>query len=146
MTTTPISQQLIRGFGESQTGWRLVRSQQEALEWVQAQPGDVGWTWAVALIAETGTAVLSDAAGQARASSLCVLHHVVLVRCADIHPTLEAFLTGLQDPSHLHDQHGHLTFITGPSRTADIEKQLVVPAHGPARVDVLLVDSAEERT
>lgn len=64
--------------------------------------------------------------------------HIVVAREQQIAATLEeAFdatlkTSGTQDPSMI-------TIITGPSRTADIEKTLVLGAHGPCRLVVILV-------
>ena len=92
-------------------------------------------------IAETGTIVLESAEERHRLASLLPPHHVALLPRSRLLGTLgEAFArvrpgTGVP-PSRT------ITFVTGPSRTADIELELVVGVHGPKHLTVLLLDSA----
>ena len=56
---------------------------------------------------------------------------------SDLVPDLPAALARLADTHR--EGRAYTLFTTGPSRTADIEKKLVIPAHGPREVIVLLL-------
>lgn len=87
-----------------------------------------------AAIAETGSIVCSSAHGKAVQASLLPSHHVAIVPRDKIVATLEDFFGGNAGcpPTNL-------TIITGPSRTADIELNLVIGVHGPERLDIIVV-------
>jgi len=142
--TVPFWSTLEREFARSSTRCRVFDDEVTALAWATAwrgQHADVGVTWARALIAETGSVVLCGSDGQRRRESLLCRHHVALVRSRDIHRDLESYFATLPG-DRLHEVMGsHLTLITGPSRTADIEKVLVIPAHGPAQLTVAIVEN-----
>jgi L-lactate dehydrogenase complex protein LldG len=90
-------------------------------------------------IADTGTLVQDATASEQRLVSTLPDIHIALCRMsalvADL-PTLLARGLVTDDPSYW-------AFITGPSRTADIERVLTIGAHGPRRLVVVLVDAAE---
>jgi L-lactate dehydrogenase complex protein LldG len=85
-------------------------------------------------IAETGTLVLASGAERNRLISLVPDVHVAVLRAERILPDLRAALAAVKDDPAV-------TFITGPSRTGDIELTLVVGVHGPKELFVLLLDS-----
>ena len=97
---------------------------------------DVGVDRADLLLAETGTVVRSYESRVASRISLVPSVSVFLGRESDIVPGLPEMF------EHIADRHragrAYTILITGPSRTADIEKQLVIPAHGPRELLVLL--------
>jgi L-lactate dehydrogenase complex protein LldG len=95
---------------------------------------DIGITTAQWGIAETGTLVLDGDAERHRLASLLPPVHVALLPTARLLATFgEALKTiGVPLPPAV-------TFVTGPSRTADIELQLVVGVHGPKELHVVLV-------
>lgn len=98
-----------------------------------------GWTVCDALIAQTGTVLLSALSSGGRALSVLPPHHVVVATRDQLVPDLPgafevlARIYGSEMPSSL-------SFITGPSRTGDIERILVLGAHGPKRLTILLVE------
>jgi len=94
---------------------------------------DAGVTQAQWGIAETGTLVLDADAATARAASLVPPLHVALLPRDRLLPDLDAALAQLPQPV----PHA-VTLVTGPSRTADIELQLVVGVHGPRTLIVVL--------
>jgi len=96
----------------------------------------VGITGALAALADTGSLALLSASSRSRAASLTPLTHIVLVRVGDLYPDMATFLSA--HPNIAQDS-SNLTFITGPSRTADIEFTLVRGVHGPKYVHVILV-------
>ena len=94
---------------------------------------EAGVTGCSAAIAATGSVVMSASAG--RGAGLVAPLHLCVVR-------EEQVLGGLTDLLREHARlgTGSLTAIqTGPSRSADIEKTLVIGAHGPCAVEVVLV-------
>ncbi|NMC69735.1 MAG: LUD domain-containing protein [Myxococcales bacterium] len=98
-----------------------------------------GVTGADALIAETGTVALSLADRAAALASLLVDTHVVLAHPSLVLPDLATYHA--RRAARPAAPGGRLDIlVTGPSRTADIEKTLVIPAHGPRRMIVVLCD------
>jgi L-lactate dehydrogenase complex protein LldG len=98
---------------------------------------DAGITECDALIAQTGTIVLTAKSGGGRALSVLPPHHVVLATKAHLVPDLPAAFT-LLEQRYGDAYPSMMTFITGPSRTGDIERILVLGAHGPKRLTVIL--------
>jgi L-lactate dehydrogenase complex protein LldG len=89
-----------------------------------------------ALVASTGTIVVSSETG-GRGGSVVAPVHVVVASSSQLVPDLEAafeHLVRTDSPQ----RNSFVGFITGCSRTADIEKILVIGAHGPRRVIVVL--------
>jgi L-lactate dehydrogenase complex protein LldG len=97
---------------------------------------DVAITECDALIAQTGGVVVTSRSAGGRALSVLPPHHVVIARreqlVADL-PAAFAWLTQRYAP----DYPSMISFITGPSRTGDIERILVLGAHGPKRLTIL---------
>jgi len=100
--------------------------------WKQAE---VGITEVDYGIAETGTMVLGAGAGRPRSASLLPPIHLALLPISHILPTLKSFFH-LNHPAL---QSNTFFFITGPSRTADIEQTLTLGVHGPRKVHILLL-------
>jgi L-lactate dehydrogenase complex protein LldG len=99
---------------------------------------DAGISECDALVAQTGSVLVSTRSSGGRALSVLPPHHLVLARrdqlLADL-PEAFAFLKakyGSNYPSFI-------SFITGPSRTGDIERILVLGAHGPRKLTILCV-------
>lgn len=98
-----------------------------------------GVTGAQLGIAETGTLALASAVERSRLTSLVPPLAVAVLPVDQIEATLEDALARLKPDAP--DQHSRaITFVTGPSRTADIEMTLVVGVHGPKELFVLLLD------
>jgi L-lactate utilization protein LutC len=87
-----------------------------------------------AAIAETGSLVCASSNGKAVQSSLLPSHHVAIVPQEKLFATLDDFFAeyGASPPTNM-------TLITGPSRTADIELNLVIGVHGPEKLDIIVV-------
>jgi len=96
---------------------------------------DVGVTGCHGAVAETGSLVLLSAPGCSRAVSLLPPLHVALVRPEDLYPTMGDFFAANADRM---SGAGSCTFVTGPSRTADIELSLTIGVHGPGRVAIIV--------
>jgi L-lactate dehydrogenase complex protein LldG len=97
---------------------------------------DMGITSCDLAIAETGTLMVCSRPGQERVASLLPPYYVTIVERRQIVPDLiDAFrkLEGSVLPSNV-------TFITGPSKTGDIELQLTTGVHGPGRWRVIVLD------
>jgi L-lactate dehydrogenase complex protein LldG len=92
-------------------------------------------TGATVAIAETGTVVLQNVAGQGRrAVTLVPDYHLCLLRMEDIVETVPEALDRLRGTSGL-----TTTFVSGPSATADIEMTRIKGVHGPRFLDVILI-------
>lgn len=90
-------------------------------------------------LADTGTLVLLAGKGQARSISLLPPVHIAIVKPDQIVSGLDDLFQLLRferDDDHLSSA---VTFITGPSRTADIELTLVIGVHGPQELHVILL-------
>ncbi len=98
---------------------------------------DAGISVAQIGIAETGTLVLIGNEEKHRCVSLVPPIHIALLSKEDIVPTLGHALRRLRDNQDK-TLSPVVSFITGPSRTADIELQLVLGVHGPKSLRLVL--------
>ena len=97
---------------------------------------DVGITEVDALVAESGTLVLGAAGGRHRSTSLLPRMHVALARTDQLVADLAAAFRRASEGAC---GGACTTLITGPSRTADIEKKLVIGVHGPCELHVIVL-------
>jgi L-lactate dehydrogenase complex protein LldG len=108
---------------------------------------DIGLSGADYAIAETGTLALSALPGQMRGVSLLPPVHVAVVRPSQIVASMADCLAMLQDEWR-EDLQERLTscvsFITGPSRTGDIELSLTVGVHGPGELHLVILDDPSD--
>lgn len=96
----------------------------------------VGVTKAVCGLADTGSILIADGEGNPLQASLLPEIHIAVLRASDILPSLADAM-----PLPIVRQSRAAVFITGPSRTADIEMSLTIGMHGPGEVHVFLVHS-----
>jgi L-lactate dehydrogenase complex protein LldG len=102
------------------------------------------FTTCACAIAETGTIVLDGGAGQGRrALTLLPDHHICVVFADQVVETVPEALERLR-PSVAAGR--PLTFLSGPSATADIEFDRVVGVHGPRTLDVIFLETAAPRS
>ena len=97
----------------------------------------IGLTGCFCAIGETGTLLLLGARNTPKVTALLPETHICVVKKSRLVATMEdAFQL-------VRDEMGELPratfFVSGPSRTADIEQTIVIGAHGPYRVHVVLV-------
>jgi L-lactate dehydrogenase complex protein LldG len=96
---------------------------------------EIGVTGCDAAVAETGSLVMLSGPGKPRAASLLPPVHLCVVRLDDLGPSMgELFARRARDIADA----ACCTFITGPSRTADIELTLTLGVHGPGKVVVVV--------
>jgi L-lactate dehydrogenase complex protein LldG len=94
---------------------------------------DFGITAATGAIAETGTLILSDRGTSRRLAALAPWVHVAVLRREQIFRDIPSALAALPaDPN--------VIWVTGPSKTADVEGILIEGVHGPGRQIALLVE------
>jgi L-lactate dehydrogenase complex protein LldG len=110
-------------------------------DWQSKQMADipVGLLAAECLLADTGTSVI--ACGTAPERLMCYLPPacVIVARVDQIAEHLPAAWPELARRAADRDLRGEFVLVTGPSRTADIEKILILGVHGPKRLVVFLV-------
>jgi L-lactate dehydrogenase complex protein LldG len=109
---------------------------------LRAHPGgiDMGVTRVDFGIAETGTLVLNSDSEETRLSTMLCETHVAILEESKIRETALSMADELNDlvkhPS------SYTAFITGASRTADIERVLALGVHGPLELIILLVEAS----
>ncbi len=100
---------------------------------------DVAITHCDAIVAQTGSVLVSTKTTSSRALTIVPPTHIVLTTIQQIVWDLPAafdLITQKYNPYYP----SMITFITGPSRTADIERTLVLGAHGPRRLIIIIID------
>ena len=111
----------------------------------RAAGATTGITGVDAAFASTGSVLLASGPGKSRAASLLPLHHLVIVPITRIYPTFEDWLRSLRRLKRLEPllrESGQISFVTGPSKSADIELNLTLGVHGPKTVHALLFDDS----
>jgi len=105
-----------------------------------AHPADgnipVGITGANAGLAATGGLILYSGKGQYRTASLLPDKHIVILQGEQIVRDFESWAESVR---HDFNKPSNITVITGPSKTADIAQELILGAHGPRSVHIILV-------
>jgi len=100
---------------------------------------DAGLTTCEALVARTGSVLVSASSASGRRLSIYPDQHLVLARTSQIVADIGDGLHSIQ--RHYGDKlPSMISLTTGPSRTADIEKTLVLGAHGPRSIVLFLLD------
>jgi L-lactate dehydrogenase complex protein LldG len=99
---------------------------------------DAGLTECEALIAQTGSVCVTTQSSGGRALSVLPPHHLVIARRDQLVSDLSAAYELLK-VRYVGKLPSFISFISGPSRTGDIERILVLGAHGPKRLSIFLV-------
>ena len=99
-----------------------------------------GLSHALAGVAETGTLVL--ASGQDNPTTLNFLpeNHIVLIEASAIEGNLEGAMAQVRNRFGAGIMPRTINLVTGPSRSADIEQTLILGAHGPVRLHIMVVE------
>lgn len=100
---------------------------------------DAGITVPAWGLADTGTLVLASSAGDHRLDSLFPPVHIALLPASRLVAGLFPLFTRIA-AGDLFGRHSALTFVRGPSRTADIELTLTIGVHGPKALYVVVVE------
>ncbi|MDN2567897.1 lactate utilization protein [Aquibium sp. A9E412] len=105
-----------------------------------ADPDDeVGVSHAYAGIAETGTVMVHSGADNPTGINFLPEHHIVVVDAADIEGDMEAVIARVRAGFGKGTMPRSLNLITGPSRSGDIEQTLLLGAHGPRAVHLIVI-------
>ena len=104
-----------------------------------APTGDdlIGISAVACAVAETGTLVFASNAQEPASTHLLPETHIAVVHASQVVHTMEDAFARLRSQDRLMPR--ALNFVSGPSRTADIEQTIVLGAHGPYRVHLILV-------
>jgi len=103
---------------------------------------NVGITSCEYLIARTGGIMVSSKQGSGRRLFAYPEKHFVVAFTSQLVPDLKDAMTNIKK-KYANELPSLITVITGPSRTADIEKTIVLGAHGPRELFVLLVEDLD---
>ena len=141
----------LRGLAVHQ-GWKKIVCREEKVKVLLRENGfsssdsglaecDAAITTCEALIARTGSIVMSTGGGNesGRTVSVYAPVHICIAWSDQLIYDIKDSLVALKE-KYQQQMPSLITFATGPSRTADIEKTLVVGVHGPREVYLFLID------
>jgi len=115
---------------------------QKALE-VKHGPSDghdlVGVSHAFGGIAETGTLVMTSGKDNPSTINFLPEHHIVVIDAKDVDGDMEAVLARVKRKFGKGEMPRTVNFITGPSRSGDIEQKIILGAHGPRALHIIIV-------
>jgi L-lactate dehydrogenase complex protein LldG len=131
-----------RVLGEEATPTRYVKAERFSLEPSRPEIDEKGIDEAVVeadyAIAETGTVVIDSEDEKLRLATCLAEKLTVLVEASRIKEKLEDIVEFMDERSR--KQNAYIAFITGASRTADIERVLTIGVHGPKEMRVIIVE------
>lgn len=117
-------------------------SKQKNLE-LKTGPSDgtdeTGISHAFGAIAETGTLVMTSGAENPTTLNFLPENHIVVLEAASINGDLETIMAGIRNAYGKGEMPRTVNFITGPSRSGDIEQKILLGAHGPRALHIILV-------
>ena len=100
---------------------------------------DVGLAWADFAVAASGTCAVPTTDEDVRLATMICESSVLLLRKSAIKPDLASIAPRLRELLNT-GRPEYTSFITGPSRTADIERVLTIGVHGPLELHVILLE------
>jgi L-lactate dehydrogenase complex protein LldG len=100
---------------------------------------ETGVSHAFGAIAESGTLVLASGSDNPTTINFLPEHHIVVVDAKDVAGDMESVISRLRRKYGKSEMPRTLNFITGPSRSGDIEQKLLLGAHGPRALHIILV-------
>ncbi|WP_193366766.1 LutC/YkgG family protein [Pelagibius marinus] len=115
----------------------------EIAEGIAAAEDATSVTGAFAGIAETGTLMMASGPEAPVTLNFLPENHVVVLRASQVTGTYEEAWVRLRQEVGPGKMPRAVNMITGPSRTGDIEQTILLGAHGPRRLHVLLVDDRD---
>jgi len=121
----------------------LLQNQLASLNVLNLAQSEAAITTCDALVARTGSFLLSSATSSGRTTSVYTPVHICIAYTSQLAYDIKEALQMLQQQyGHADQMPSFFTLSSGPSRTADIEKTLVVGVHGPKEVFCFLVDDS----
>lgn len=99
---------------------------------------DIGFTVADYGIGETGTLIVNSSSEELRLATMVSEIHVAVIPKSRIRATAEDMYAELK--GFMSQKPNYLAFITGASRTADIERVLALGVHGPLELHILILE------
>lgn len=100
---------------------------------------ETGISHAFAAIAETGTLVMTSGADNPTTLNFLPENHIVVLDAAQVTGDLESVMAQLRKVHGKGKLPRTVNFITGPSRSGDIEQKIILGAHGPRALHIVLV-------
>ena len=98
---------------------------------------------AFAGIAETGTLALLSGPDNPTSLNFLPEHHIVVIEAKDMAGDMETVLARLKKASSKHGLPRTLNLVTGPSRSGDIEQTIILGAHGPRALHIVITGKPE---
>jgi L-lactate dehydrogenase complex protein LldG len=136
---TALKGEVVESLPEFLVGFAKIASDGCVAANASVREADLGVTSCVCLVARTGSIVVAARTVEERALSALPPVHLVVARRSQIVLDLEAAI-GVLRQAHGEKFPSLISVISGPSRTADIEKVLVMGAHGPKRLALHFVN------
>ncbi|MDF2569706.1 MAG: lutC 1 [Sporomusa sp.] len=118
--------------------WNNEKSRRDLID--IAEQADVGITWVDYAIGYTGTVALFNGPTTGRSVSLLPPTHIAVMKESDIVPTMSTVMRQLVERRGQGNLPSSVDFITGPSRTSDIEMDLSIGVHGPFRIWTVVIE------
>ena len=100
---------------------------------------ETGISHAFAAIAETGTLVMTSSADNPTTLNFLPENHIVILEAAKVTGDLESVMAQIRSTFGKGQMPRTVNFITGPSRSGDIEQKILLGAHGPRALHIVLV-------
>ncbi len=132
------------GLPEAQYRLLVEKSQAQGFECIESGMRanlagvDIGFSYGDIGIAETGTLVLNCRSEELRLATMICEYHVCILPKSRI--VADGFAAEPRLREYMSNPFDYTAFITGPSRTADIERVLTIGVHGPLELHILLLE------
>ena len=100
----------------------------------------VGLSHATTGVAETGTLLLTSGAANPTTVNFLPENHIVVIKASDLEGDYESALGRIRDAHGKGRMPRTVNMVTGPSRSGDIEQKILLGAHGPRSLHIIVVD------